>query len=246
MRLRTALAALCLWPAAVLAHDGDTARAANDFLAVLRPELKAECVQPLDGEERTSWSYLPGRRKGISLKQMNAAERAAAHAMLRAGLSPQGYRKTEGVIVLEGVLRDLSTFGFGRDPDLYYLTIFGTPSDERPWAWRFEGHHISLHFSSATGRIVSETPAFFGADPARVPSGPHAGLRVLAAEEDLGRKLLKSLDPRQRRIAVIDDSAPSDILFGPRRKSPPDPAGLPVSEMTDAQRRILMDLLGEY
>ncbi|MFY9552393.1 MAG: DUF3500 domain-containing protein, partial [Thermoanaerobaculia bacterium] len=169
-RRHAAAAVLFLWPAALLAHDTEMTRAARDFLALLRPPLRTQCLQAFDGEERTTWSYLPGRRKGLALKEMNTGERAAANVMLRAGLSARGFEKTEGVLVLEGVLREIETFGFGRDPDLYYLTIFGTPSDERPWAWRFEGHHLSLHFSSATGRLVSETPAFFGAHPARVAS----------------------------------------------------------------------------
>jgi uncharacterized protein DUF3500 len=243
-----ALLGLCLGrcPAALLAHDTDTTKAARDFLGKLRPALREQCVQPFDGDERTTWSYLPGRRKGIALKEMNAEERVAAMAMLQTALSARGYEKTQGVILLEGILRDLSTFGFGRDPDLYYLTVFGTPSDEYPWSWRFEGHHLSLNFSSATGRLVSETPAFFGANPARVPSGKNAGLRVLGAEEDLARKLLGSLDPKQRRAAVIAVSAPGDIIFSPNRKRVPDPEGLPVSEMNDAQKKTLMDLLGEY
>jgi Protein of unknown function (DUF3500) len=243
---RAAAAALCLWPSALFAHDADVTRAARDFLALLRPELRTECVQPFEGDERTSWSYLPGRRKGVPLKRMNPAERAAARAMLGAGLSARGYEKTEGVLLLEGILREIETFGFGRDPDLYYVTVFGSPSDERPWSWRFEGHHLSLHFSSASGRVVSETPAFFGANPARVPSGPHAGLRVLGAEEDLARRLLASFDSRQRGVAVIAAAAPSDIVLGPGRKTVPDPEGLSAAEMTAAQKKALMDLVGEY
>ncbi len=245
MRRTYAALVLTLAAARLSAHDTDVTLAARKFLALLHPELKSECLQPFDGEERTSWSYLPGRRTGVALKQMNAAERAAALAMLRAGLSARGYEKSEGVIVLEGILRETEAFGFGRDPDLYYVTVFGTPSDERPWAWRFEGHHLSLHFSSASGRVVSETPAFFGANPSRVASGPRAGLRVLGAEEDAARRLLASLDARQRALAVISATAPGDILFGPRRRVP-DPAGLPGSEMSEAQRKILAELVAVY
>src|SRR5262249_44427464 len=93
---------------------------------------------------------------------------------------------------------------------------------------------------------VSGTPAFFGANPARVPSGPHAGLRVLGAEEDLARKLLASLDAAQRRMAVIATSAPSDIILGPGRKSVPDPAGVAAADLAPQQRQVLMDLIGEY
>ncbi len=202
-------------------------------------------MQPLAGEERTSWSYFPGRRPGVALKGLQPPERAAVFALLGSALSAQGMKRTEGVIILEGVLRDLSTFG-GRDPDLYYLTLFGEPSEDRPWAFRFEGHHLSLHFSSATGRLVSSTPAFFGAEPAKVPSGPHAGLRVLGDQEDAARRLLDSLDSSQRRAAIIGTSAPGDIILRPGRKSVPDPEGIPASQMSDAQRKLLMDLVAVY
>ncbi len=106
-RLAAALV-LTLSAAPLAAHDTDVTAAARTFLASLRPELKSECVQPFEGEERTSWSYLPGRRPGVALEDLNPAERAAAFAMLRAGLSARGYEKSEDVIVLEGIL--------GRDP----------------------------------------------------------------------------------------------------------------------------------
>jgi len=148
--------------------------------------------------------------------------------------------------VLEGVLREMSTFGIGRDPDLYYLTLFGEPSNDKAWAFRFEGHHLSLHFSSATGRLVSSTPAFFGAEPSKVLSGPHAGLRVLGDQEDAARRLFDSLDAAQRKVAIIATSAPGDIILRPSRKSVPDPEGLPASQMTDAQRKLLMELIAVY
>jgi hypothetical protein len=167
--------------------------------------------------------------------------------MLREALSARGYEKTTGVLELEAILRETEAFGsLLRDPELYYLAIFGEPSDEKPWGWRFEGHHLSLNFSSASGRIVAATPSFFGANPARVPSGPRAGWRVLPAEEDLGRRLLGSFDEGQRRAAVMAVSAPSDIILGPGRKSVPDPAGLAYADMSEAQRAILMELVGEY
>jgi len=224
-----------------------SARAARDFLAVLRPSLRAQCVLPFDGDERTTWGYLPGRRRGVALKQMNEAERRAAHAMLREALSARGYQKTTGVLELEAILRETETFGaLSRDPELYSLTVFGEPSNEKPWGWRFEGHHLSLNFSSASGRIVAATPAFFGANPARVESGPRAGWRVLPAEEDLARRLLASLDDGQRRMAVIATSAPSDIILGPGRRSVPEPAGLAYADMSASERATLMDLVGEY
>ena len=93
---------------------------------------------------------------------------------------------------------------------------------------------------------MAATPAFFGANPARVEKGPKAGLRVLGAEEDLARSLLASLDARQRRSAVISTTAPSDILLRPGRRSVPSPEGLPAGEMTAGQKAALRKLVDEY
>jgi hypothetical protein len=225
--------------------DPALTRAARKFVATLRPELRKACLLPADSSDRLVWSYVPGRRKGVALKDMNDTERRAAQAMLRAALSARGYEKTEGVRELEAILREIERADH-RDPDLYYVTVFGAPSDQTPWGWRFEGHHVSLNFSSDTGVLVSSTPAFFGANPARVPSGPRAGWRLLPGEEDLARELLASLDPAQRGRAVIATDAPADIILGPGRKSVPDPAGLTHAEMSAPQRDILMRLIGEY
>jgi len=249
--LAALLASLAMTGAA-LAHEApppspEVARAAQRFLSALRPELKAECVLPLSDPDRLEWGYLPGRRRGLPLERMNAAEREAALAMLRASMSPRGAEKAEGVLELEGILRDLTGSSY-RDPGLYYLAIFGVPSDEKPWAWRFEGHHLSLHFTSWSGAIVAATPAFLGANPARVPpaSRRRAGWRLLGEEEDLARRLLEALDAGGRAVAILSRSAPGDILFGPGRKRVPDPAGLAHADMPPPAREILERLVGEY
>ena len=86
-----------------------------------------------------------------------------------------------------------------RNPELYHVSIFGEPDKAGTWGWRFEGHHLSLNFTFVNGRIFSITPSFYGASPARVKEGKHAGMRVLADEEDKARKLFRSLSPPQKR-----------------------------------------------
>jgi uncharacterized protein DUF3500 len=222
------------------------ASAARAFLATLRPDLRAQALLPFGDADRANWRYVPGRRRGVNLKQMNSSERAAAHSLLKAGSSARGYEKAAGVIELEGILRDLESFGWFRDPELYWFTIFGEPSDSAPWGWRFEGHHASLNFLSMRGEVAVSTPAFLGANPARVPKGPRAGWRLLPAEEDLARRLLASLTPGERARALLSERAPADILMGPGRRWPPEPAGLPASELTAVQRETLMALVAEY
>jgi hypothetical protein len=234
-------------PAPDVTSAGSTmTTAARAFLAKLRPDLRAQALLPLDDPDRANWRYVPGRRRGVNLKEMNASERAAAHLLLRAGSSARGYEKAAGVIELEGILRELETFGWFRDPELYWLTIFGAPSDGASWGWRFEGHHVSLNFASTRSEIVLSTPAFLGANPARVPSGPRAGWRLLPTEEDLARRLLASLAPGQRARALLSEGAPADIVMGPGRRIPPQPAGLPASELNASQRETLLSLVAEY
>lgn len=159
--------------------------AADNALAALSPAAREKVARPFDDPDRLDWHYTPRSRNGIALKELDAKGRDAVHALLKEGLSAAGYRKVVNIIELELVLREMETFGaLMRDPERYHLTIYGAPSKTAAWGWRFEGHHLSLNFTLAGDHMAVDTPSFFGANPARVPSGPKAGQRVLAAEED--------------------------------------------------------------
>jgi hypothetical protein len=134
-----------------------------------------------------------------------------------------------------------------RDPEKYYVSIFGEPTEQGTWGYRFEGHHISLNFTVMNGKIAS-SPSFFGANPAEVKEGPRAGLRALANEEDLGRKMIKSLTDAQRAIAIVDKVAYKDIITFDSRKAALNgaPNGLPFSKLTSAQKEIMTELVTEY
>ena len=136
-----------------------------------------------------------------------------------------------------------------RDPELYYVTVFGDPSAKGAWGWRLEGHHVSLRFAIDDGRLlVSSTPQFLGSNPAEVPYGygPYTGLRVLAAQEDAARALVLALDAKRQAIAIVAPS-PRGFASGTRVKFEPQaPVGLPMSQMSPAQRDMLMKLIDSY
>ena len=136
-----------------------------------------------------------------------------------------------------------------RDPELYYVTVFGDPSAKSAWGWRLEGHHVSLRFAIDNGRLlVSSTPQFLGANPAEVPYGygPNTGLRVLAAQEDAARALVLALDAKRQAIAIVAPN-PRGFASGTTVKfDPQTPVGLPMSQMTPAQRDMLMKLIDSY
>jgi hypothetical protein len=171
------------------------AAAATAFLLALPQDLRARATFAFDDRERLNWGYVPRRRAGLAFGDMPAAGRAAAHDLLRASLSPEGYQKALNVIRLEDVLRQLETFGgLFRDPENYLVSVFGIPGAAAPWGWRLEGHHLSLNFTLRPARTIAVTPAFLGANPAEVRAGGLTGLRTLGREEDLGRALVLGED----------------------------------------------------
>ena len=214
---RPVLAALTIGLVFVLAPIGgaretaiakDMRDAATAFLATLDAGQKTAATFPLTNDERENWFYTPVPRKGLAYFSMTDAQRAAAVKLLKTGLSARGFEKVEGIRGLESVLYEIEGDAGKkpdwdgkphRFPDRYLVTVFGTPSATEPWGWRFEGHHISQNWTVVSGSAIASSPQFFGSNPAEVRTGPKTGTRVLAAEEDLARTLLQSLDEAQRR-----------------------------------------------
>jgi hypothetical protein len=232
----------------VAAHDSyaATREATNKWLASLNDTEKAKASFPFSDSERKNWHFIPRQRKGLPLKEMSAAQRLLAWEMLKAAMSEGGISKVEAVMGLEAVLRETETGrsnGPTRDPDLYFLSVFGSPSDAT-WGWRWEGHHLSLNFTTANKSVMALTPSFFGSNPGEVRNGPanKKGLRALGEEEDLGRRIVKSLNEAQRKKAVILTEAPKEIMNLPGRADT-KPEGLPASEMTPEQRDLVAQLL---
>jgi hypothetical protein len=225
----------------------DMLQAAQAFLASLTPEQRAKTLFQFEDAERLNWHFVPRARRGLPLGEMSAEQRGLAHGILRAGLSQRGYLTASTIIELELVLRELGENPAVRDPGLYYFSIFGTPSRDEPWGFRAEGHHLSLNFTLVRDSLTATAPAFFGANPAEVRRGSRQGLRALAAEEDIGRELVLSLDRRQLDDALIASSTPRDIVTGnAARVEPLSPVGIRITELRPDQAAVLIRLLEVY
>jgi hypothetical protein len=221
---------------------------AKNLLASLTPEQKAKAVFTFEDDERFDWHFIPKERKGLAFREMAPYQKHLAHALLGSGLSQRGYIKAGTIMSLEDVLRELENDdGERRNPEKYYFSIFGDPSDKGTWGYRVEGHHVSLNFTLANG-VISASPNFFGANPAEVRQGPRTGLRVLTREEDLGRELVTALSPEQKSVAIVSNEAYDDILTMASRQAALEgqPSGLLASKMTAKQRDVLTNLLDEY
>ena len=224
------------------------AHAALAFLAGLDAEQKKKAQLPFNSEERFRWHYVPMARQGLHYNSMTPEQQKSAQALLLIGLSKTGFKKIETIRRLENVLREIEKgTGPTRDPGLYYFTIFGDPDPKGAWGWRYEGHHVSLHWTSLKDKIIASSPQFLGSNPGEVRSGPEKGTRVLAAEEDLGRALVKSLDEAQRKEAVLSAKAPADILSTASRKAALlDDKGIAYKQLTSKQQGLLLTLMEEY
>lgn len=225
------------------------AEAADKFLASLTPEQRAKATLDFADVNRRDWTIVPRDRKGVPLKDLDQNQRRLAMEFMKTGLGASGYQKATTIISLEPILAQLEgpNRRFPRDSELYYFSIFGTPSAKAPWGWRVEGHHISLHFTIVKGEMISNTPLAFGANPAEVREGERKGLRALAGEEDKGRDLILALDEKQRAVAIFDQKAPSDILTLAKIKADPlKPEGIPASQMNKQQKALLEKLIDEY
>ena len=226
--------------------NADMVGAAGIFLETLTPEQRQAVMFPFDSEDRFDWHYIPRERKGVALKTMTASQKAAALKLVQAGLSQEGYDKSEKIRQLEQILFEREGRAI-RDTELYFFMIFGTPSTSGTWGWRYEGHHISQNWTIINGEAIATTPQFFGTNPGHVREGSKKGTRVLSAEEDHARSLLGSLSPALRSAAIVNAEAPRDMLTSSERQAAmQENIGVTYSQLSAEQRGVLWSLVEEY
>ncbi|MHC4879470.1 MAG: DUF3500 domain-containing protein [Planctomycetota bacterium] len=226
--------------------------AAAVFLDSLSGPQRDMATFEFSDEERLNWHYIPRERKGLPLRSLEGNPRKNALALLRSGLSEAGYDQALNVMSLEEVLYLLEggkreERRSKRDPQKYYFSVFGTPSTDGTWGWRIEGHHLSLNYTIVDGELVSTTPEFFGANPGFIDAGPGREIRVLGAEEDIARQILKQCSESQVDKCWLSKEAANDIRsVGTQQPSTDKAVGLAVSAMSADQKKLMSELLNEY
>ncbi|WUR56775.1 DUF3500 domain-containing protein [Micromonospora chokoriensis] len=222
--------------------------ASTALLAALDPAARDDAVHPFDDESARRWlEYRPRPRPGVSLAGMDVAGRKAAHRLLATALSPSAYAQAMAIIALEEVLDRAEDWQRGRHSADYWVAVFGDPARDDRWAWRFEGHHLSVTMTVVDGQ-VSPAPIFFGANPAAVRYAGRPVSRPLGVEEDLALALLDALGPAERAAAIIADDAPADIISATRGQvdAPLEPLGVPSDRMGPTGRALLHQVVALY
>lgn len=224
------------------------------WVETLDEAQRKKALLDYDSPERVNWNFVPlPTRKGLPLMEMTLPQQTAALRTLRAALSEAGYDKASKIMLMENVLRHFEgpTSHERRNPEKYYVTIYGTPTAEGKWGFSFEGHHLSLNFVCRDGKVISSTPQFVAANPAEIKSdvpGPLGkGTRILRLEEDIAFELINNLTADLQKRAIIAPQPLPEIRFAGQPQ--PDvvaPEGLLMADMDDASQQRLLKLIEVY
>jgi hypothetical protein len=233
--LREAQAAATATPAPTLA--GDLALAAGRFLGLLDDRQHSKATYAFSDSERTRWHWTTPRnfpRNGLPLREMSPEQRDQALALVAVGLSPAGFQKALDIMSLQNDL--------GNDPELYYVTVFGAPGGAEPWGWRFEGHHLSRHFTVVNDQ-VSEMPLFLGAWP--TVSGN--GLKAMEREEWAARELATALSAAGESTVIFQANTLTSHITGNQPVAAPlDPVGVAFADMGPDQQALVVEITQTY
>lgn len=220
--------------------------ALNALLETLSEDVLDQISFDLESRERHRWSNLPaGRtaRPGVSFGEMSDGQRDLLFAFLSASLSEAGYQSVAEVMAAEAYLAADSKSGrMNWSPENYWLSIYGTPSNEGRWAWAFGGHHLALNISMDQGVVTSMSPSFVGSEPAKFSLN---GIEydVITDMHEAGYAIYETLSGSQKQQAALS-RFPRSLAVGANKDGVvPIPVGISLSEMDEAQRHLALDAI---
>ncbi len=223
-------------------------QAATEFVASLSDAQRAATLFEVDALEWRKWSNVDVyQREGTSLADMSEDQKTAAWALLNAALSDQGIQDVTSIMHLNLVEGELLGATDRFHEDLYWFTVMGTPGDAQ-WGFQLDGHHMVINIAVNDGQVTM-TPAFLGSEPTTAPEGTtYAGETVLQSKQNTGLALAQSLSAEQLAKAVLEiDKTKDDMIAGAFADNVTIAyEGLPVSEMSDAQQTLLLDVVETY
>ena len=222
---------------------------ALQFLNDLKPMQLDQVQFKLTNSIKTRWHYLPHssfQRTGLSMDSLSSVQNKKLMDLLDVFLSNSGYDKMEQIIDLENYLAVKEQNPIKRNPKKYYVVFYGNPNNESPWAWSFQGHHLSFNFTVLKDQVAI-APTFLGSNPGVVMDGPQKGKRVLHREQDLGLELINSMSAKQSQKAIINDITFGDILSENKDfLSRLEDSGIRYEALADAQKDIINAIIQEH
>jgi hypothetical protein len=224
-------------------------KAAEAFLASISKAQRDKSTFGVDDPEWRKWMNQDFyARQGVSFLEMTEAQRESGIALLRAGLSAKGLKQTRDIMRLNHTLGEMDHDDFDRYGEWrYHVTVMGQPSTTEPWGWQLDGHHAIINYFVLGDQVVM-TPFFAGSEPVIAPMGKYKGTSVLQDEQSRGLAMIRALSDAQRAKAILTSAKTGNLNLTEAWKDNVvlDYAGLRVAEMTDVQRKQLLDLVALY
>ncbi|MPZ18753.1 MAG: DUF3500 domain-containing protein [Luteitalea sp.] len=186
-------------------------------------------------------------RQGVSFNEMSDEQRARAFGLLEAGLSAKGLEKSRNIMRLNETIAEMTKRFDEYGEGLYNLTVMGEPSATAPWGWQLDGHHLIINYFVLRDQVVM-TPTFMGSEPVRADAGKYAGTVVLQDEQNKGLAFMQALTPEQQKKATLEPEKTENNAQAQAFQDNLvlDYAGVRASELNDVQRKLFVDLIGEY
>ncbi len=222
--------------------------AADAFIAGLTTEQRSKTLFAVNDPEWRKWDnrHFPPRQ-GTSFKEMTEEQRRLAFGLFRASLSVKGLEKTQKIMHLNGTLAELTNNFNEYGEWLYWITVMGKPSAAEPWGWQLDGHHVIINYFVLGDQVVM-TPSFMGSEPVRAESGKFKGTVVMQDEQNKGLAFMQSLNSDQQAKATItkDKVRANNLSEAYKDNLVLDYSGILASQLTGAQKKTLLEVIGEY
>jgi hypothetical protein len=211
--------------------------AVTRFLAALDDGQRDKATYAFTDDERFRWHWTTPSgfpRNGLAVREMNGDQKGLAYDLLQAGVSSMGFEKAINIISLQNDL--------GNDPELYFVTVFGTPGGSEPWGWRWEGHHLSRQFTVVNDQIAM-LPFFLGS----WPTTTQAGLRAMVVEEDAALELINSFSGEAREAAIFQDrTLTGHVTQNAARVDPLEAVGISYGDLDVTQQSLIDAIIQAY
>ena len=224
-------------------------KATAAFLAALTPEQRTKSSFGIEDDEWRKWMnqhfYV---RQGVSFLEMTPAQRDLGFALLKSALSARGLKQTRDIMRLNETLGELNGNDFEQYGEFrYHLTVMGTPSATEPWGWQFDGHHAIINYFVLGDQVVM-SPFFAGSEPVIATLGKYKGMAVLQDEQNRGLAFVNTLDGPQRARAILSEEKKgnNNLTEAWKDNATVPQAGIMAADLTDAQRKQLVDLIALY
>lgn len=214
--------------------DEGARKAAVKLFESLTDEQKKLAVKDFADKERLVEDFPAPNRPGLPMSQLNADQKKLVEAMIGAITSEYGAGRCNVILKQAGEARR-------------FVNFFGTPSMDRPFAWRLVLHHLTLVYAEF-GKDAPEEfgPVLLGGNPVK---------EIWDDEEKILLELVASLDETEAKSiknkAAGGSGAPigeSGIKVGDLKEKPRALAGKLLTQrlaVFSADRRKVIEKLVE-